>query len=48
VHVLHHGKVIASGTPGQLKSRAGGEGTSLDDAFLALTGGSGAPEGVPS
>jgi ABC-2 type transport system ATP-binding protein len=41
VHVLHHGKVIASGTPGQLKSRAGGEGTSLDDAFLALTRGSG-------
>jgi ABC-type multidrug transport system ATPase subunit len=37
VHVLHHGKIIASGTPGQLKSGAGGEGTSLDDAFLALT-----------
>ena len=37
VHVLHHGKIIASGTPGQLKSLAGGEGTSLDDAFLALT-----------
>jgi ABC-type multidrug transport system ATPase subunit len=38
VHVLHHGSVIASGTPAELKSRAGGgEGTSLDDAFLALT-----------
>jgi hypothetical protein len=37
VHVLHHGKIIASGTPGQLKSQAGGEGSSLDDAFLALT-----------
>jgi ABC-type multidrug transport system ATPase subunit len=37
VHVLHHGKIIASGTPGQLKSRAGREGASLDDAFLALT-----------
>jgi ABC-type multidrug transport system ATPase subunit len=37
VHVLDHGKVIASGTPGQLKARAG-EGSSLDDAFLALTG----------
>jgi ABC-type multidrug transport system ATPase subunit len=37
VHVLHHGKIIASGTPEQLKSRAGREGTSLDDAFLALT-----------
>jgi ABC-type multidrug transport system ATPase subunit len=41
VHVLHHGKVIASGTPGELKAQAGGEGTSLDDAFLALTGSAG-------
>jgi ABC-type multidrug transport system ATPase subunit len=49
VHVLHHGKIIASGTPGQLKSMAGGEGSSLDDAFLALTRGSGtAPEAVAS
>jgi ABC-type multidrug transport system ATPase subunit len=47
VHVLHHGKVIASGTPGQLKSRAGGEGASLDDAFLSLTRGSGASEAGP-
>jgi ABC-type multidrug transport system ATPase subunit len=48
VHVLHHGKVIASGTPGQLKSRAGGEGASLDDAFLALTRAPGAaPEAGP-
>jgi ABC-2 type transport system ATP-binding protein len=38
VHVLHQGNIIASGTPGQLKSRAGREGASLDDAFLALTG----------
>ena len=38
VHVLDHGKVIASGTPAQLKERAGGAGASLDDAFLALTG----------
>jgi ABC-type multidrug transport system ATPase subunit len=37
VHVLDHGKIIASGTPSQLKERAGGDGTSLDDAFLALT-----------
>ena len=34
--VLHHGRVIASGTPAQLKSMAG-DGASLDDAFLALT-----------
>jgi ABC-type multidrug transport system ATPase subunit len=37
VHVLDRGKILASGTPGQLKERAGGAGTSLDDAFLALT-----------
>jgi ABC-type multidrug transport system ATPase subunit len=39
VHVLRHGSVIASGTPAQLKARAGGAGASLDDAFLALTRG---------
>jgi ABC-2 type transport system ATP-binding protein len=39
VHVMNHGKVIASGTPAALKARAGtsSEGT-LDEAFLALTG----------
>ena len=37
VHVLDHGKIIASGAPAQLKERAGGAGASLDDAFLALT-----------
>jgi oleandomycin transport system ATP-binding protein len=37
VHVLDHGKVIATGTPAQLKERAGAENASLDDAFLALT-----------
>jgi ABC-type multidrug transport system ATPase subunit len=37
VHVLDHGAIIASGTPEQLKEQAGGAGTSLDDAFLALT-----------
>ncbi|HEY6788771.1 MAG TPA: ATP-binding cassette domain-containing protein [Trebonia sp.] len=38
VHVLNHGKVIASGTPGDLKARAGTSGGTLDEAFLALTG----------
>jgi ABC-type multidrug transport system ATPase subunit len=38
VHVLNHGKVIASGTPGELKARAGTSGGTLDEAFLALTG----------
>jgi ABC-type multidrug transport system ATPase subunit len=35
--VLLQGRVIASGTPAQLKSMAGRAGASLDDAFLALT-----------
>src|SRR6202034_2691682 len=37
VHLLHHGKIIASGTPCQLKSLAGGEWSSLRDSLLALT-----------
>jgi ABC-type multidrug transport system ATPase subunit len=36
VHVLNHGKVVASGTAADLKSRSGV--ASLDEAFLALTG----------
>jgi ABC-2 type transport system ATP-binding protein len=36
VHVLNHGKVIASGTAAELKSRSAT--ASLDEAFLALTG----------
>jgi ABC-2 type transport system ATP-binding protein len=35
VAVLHHGRVIAHGTPAQLK--AGHRGASLDEVFLALT-----------
>ena len=38
VHVLNHGKVIASGTPSDLKERAGASGGTLDEAFLTLTG----------
>jgi ABC-type multidrug transport system ATPase subunit len=39
VHVLNHGRVVASGTPGELKARAGtSPGGTLDEAFLALTG----------
>jgi ABC-2 type transport system ATP-binding protein len=47
VHVLNHGRVIASGTPGDLKARAGTspDGT-LDEAFLALT--AAGPEGAGS
>jgi len=35
VHVMNHGTVIASGTPDELKARAG-QAASLDEAFLAL------------
>jgi ABC-2 type transport system ATP-binding protein len=37
VSVLDHGKVVASGTPEQLKRLVPG-GHDLDDVFLALTG----------
>ena len=37
IHVLHHGKVIATGTAAQLKARTGAEDATLDEAFLALT-----------
>jgi len=37
LHLLDHGKVIATGTPAQLKASAGADAT-LDEAFLALTG----------
>jgi ABC-type multidrug transport system ATPase subunit len=36
LYLLKHGKVIATGTPAQLKESAG-PGATLDDAFLALT-----------
>jgi ABC-type multidrug transport system ATPase subunit len=36
VHILHHGRIVASGTAADLKARAGQP--SLDEAFLALTG----------
>jgi len=35
VAVLHHGRIVAEGTPAELKSRA--DGASLDDVFFALT-----------
>jgi ABC-type multidrug transport system ATPase subunit len=37
LYLLDHGKVIAAGTPAQLKASAGADAT-LDEAFLALTG----------
>ena len=37
LYLLNHGKVIATGTPAQLKASTGADAT-LDEAFLALTG----------
>ena len=36
VGLLDEGRLVAEGTPAELKARAGGE--TLDDVFLALTG----------
>jgi ABC-2 type transport system ATP-binding protein len=40
VAVLHRGKVVALGTPAELKEahRRNGETPSLEDVFLAITG----------
>jgi ABC-2 type transport system ATP-binding protein len=37
VGVLHDGSLVAEGSPERLKTRAEGEGGSLEDAFLAVT-----------
>jgi len=36
IAIIDHGKIVAQGTPGQLKQQTGKE--TLEDAFLALTG----------
>ncbi len=38
VGVLDAGKLVAEGTPAELKAQVPGDSTSLDDVFLALTG----------
>ncbi|MFI2487420.1 ABC transporter ATP-binding protein [Promicromonospora kroppenstedtii] len=38
VGVLDAGTLVAEGTPGELKALVPGDGTNLDDVFLALTG----------
>jgi ABC-2 type transport system ATP-binding protein len=38
IGVLDHGRVIAEGTPSELKSGLGGDDVTLDDVFLTLTG----------
>jgi ABC-2 type transport system ATP-binding protein len=38
VAIMHHGKLVASGDPDDLKSQVGGEETTLDDVFIHFTG----------
>lgn len=39
VAIMHLGRVVAAGTPAELKAAVGGEGTTLDDVFAHYTGG---------
>src|SRR4029077_20834054 len=41
--VLHRGKVLADTTPAGLIAAAGGGASTIEDAFLAMTGGGGKP-----
>jgi len=38
VGILHEGRIVTIGTPAELTARAGGAGTTLEDAFLKFTG----------
>jgi ABC-2 type transport system ATP-binding protein len=38
VAILHQGKIVALDTPAHLKAAHGGEQTTLEDVFVALTG----------
>jgi ABC-2 type transport system ATP-binding protein len=38
VAIIDRGKIIALSTPGQLKVQTGGEGSTLEDVFIKLTG----------
>jgi ABC-2 type transport system ATP-binding protein len=38
VAIMHHGKVVATGTPQELKTSIGGEKNTLDDVFMYYTG----------
>ncbi len=37
--IMHRGRVVASGTPGELKAAVGGDDTTLDDVFMHYAGG---------
>ena len=38
IAIMHHGKLVALGTPSELKASVGGPETTLDDVFAAYTG----------
>jgi ABC-2 type transport system ATP-binding protein len=38
VAIMHHGKLVASGDPDELKAQVGDEETTLDDVFIHFTG----------
>jgi ABC-2 type transport system ATP-binding protein len=38
VCIMHLGKMVAIGTPTELKASVGGDGTTLDDVFIHYTG----------
>jgi sodium transport system ATP-binding protein len=46
IGLLHAGQLLAEGTPAELRAAAGGA-PSLEEAFLRLVGGDGAPEVAP-
>ena len=46
IAIIDHGKIVAQGTPAELKQQTGKE--SLEDAFLALTGSTIRDEGANS
>jgi ABC-2 type transport system ATP-binding protein len=38
VAIMHHGKVVATGSPAELKASIDGAGKTLDDVFIYYTG----------
>jgi ABC-2 type transport system ATP-binding protein len=38
IGILHEGRLVSVGTPAELAARAGGDGATLEDAFLKFTG----------
>ena len=46
IAIIDHGRIVALGTPGELKQQTGKD--SLEEAFLALTGSTIRDEGAPA